>query len=483
MIWAALLGITGILTLVLLFFSRTRQENEPPLDKGALPWLGHALEFGRDAAKFLARMKEKHGDVFTVRVAGQYVTVVLDANSFDSVVNDTVSLDFISSKNQLLERIFHLKLPGLQPAAEREWMERYFQGCRFAKLCQTMKANIESLLLGEVQGSSASEWKQDSLFSFCYSLLFRAGYLTMFESTGNANVVYEEFRKFDQLLPKLAQGSLKKEESQTVNSSRERLWKLGSADWLSQGSGPLSWQQSYLRFLHEEGVGAEMQKRASLLQLWTTQCNNGPAVFWLLAFLLTHPEAMEALKSEIRRLNLQDPSGHHLTSNSLELYHTPVFDSILSETLRLTAAVLIKRVVVEDKVLQMASGQRYKLRRGDKVILFPWLSPQMDPEIHPEPQSFKFDRFLNNDRSVKDKFYKNERRLKYYTMPWGAGRHACIGKEFAIATIKQFVFFILTHFDVKKLEPQAQLPPVNPSRYGFGMLQPDGDLQVQYRLK
>lgn len=52
-----------------VFFSPSgwdRQENEPPLDKGALPWLGHALEFGRDAAKFLARMKEKHGDVFTV---------------------------------------------------------------------------------------------------------------------------------------------------------------------------------------------------------------------------------------------------------------------------------------------------------------------------------------------------------------------------------------------------------------------------------
>lgn len=61
-------------------------------------------------------------------------------------------------------------------------------------------------------------------------------------------------------------------------------------------------------------------------------------------------------------------------------------DSILSETLRLTAAVLIKRVVVGDKVLQMASGERYKLRRGDKVILFPFLSPQMDPEIHLEPQ-------------------------------------------------------------------------------------------------
>lgn len=59
-----------------------------------------------------------------VRVAGQYVTVLLDANSFDSVLNDTVALDFIKSKNQLLEKIFLLKLPGLQPAAEREWMER-----------------------------------------------------------------------------------------------------------------------------------------------------------------------------------------------------------------------------------------------------------------------------------------------------------------------------------------------------------------------
>lgn len=59
-----------------------------------------------------------------VRVAGQYVTVLLDPNSFDNVLNDAASLDFIKSKNQILEKIFLLKLPGLQPTAEREWMER-----------------------------------------------------------------------------------------------------------------------------------------------------------------------------------------------------------------------------------------------------------------------------------------------------------------------------------------------------------------------
>lgn len=60
-------------------------------------------------------------------------------------------------------------------------------------------------------------------------------------------------------------------ESQTVNSSRKQLWELLSADWPSRGPGPISWQQSYNRFLQEEGVDVEMQTRASLLQLWTTQ--------------------------------------------------------------------------------------------------------------------------------------------------------------------------------------------------------------------
>lgn len=48
------------------YFVLFRSKKEPPLDKGLIPWLGHALEFGKDASKFLNRMKRKHGDIFTV---------------------------------------------------------------------------------------------------------------------------------------------------------------------------------------------------------------------------------------------------------------------------------------------------------------------------------------------------------------------------------------------------------------------------------
>lgn len=59
--------------------------------------------------------------------------------------------------------------------------------------------------------------------------------------------------------------------------------------------------------------------------LFSFQCNNGPAAFWLLGFLLTHPEAMQALKAEIRGLGLQDTSLQHPPINPLESYSTPVF--------------------------------------------------------------------------------------------------------------------------------------------------------------
>ncbi|XP_034537834.1 prostacyclin synthase isoform X2 [Notolabrus celidotus] len=423
-------------------------------------------------------MKQKHGDIFTVRVAGHYVTVLLDPNSFDMVLNDPVSLDFARSKKQLLQRIFCLQLPSIKPTAERKQMEQHFQGLNLSKLNSSMSAHLQKLLLSDQKGCNPSPWTKDGLFSLCYSLLFRAGYLTLFERQDNASVVYEEFRKFDHLLTKLARCSLKRGESKTANLSRERLWELLSPNWLSGGSKAHCWQQSYHHFLQEEGVDAEMQKKAFLLQLWTTQCNAGPAAFWLLGFLLTHPEAMEAVKSEIRGLTLQQPLTHLLEANS-----TPVFDSVLSETLRRTAAVMISREVVQDKILRMASRQEYHLRRGDRVCLFPFLSPQNDPQIHQQPQSFKYDRFLNEDMTVKETFYKDGKQLKYHTMPWGAGGNVCVGKEFAVSALKQFVFLFLTHLDLELCDPEAKLPPVNTSRYGFGILQPDGDLQVRYRLK
>lgn len=59
-----------ILKYMLGFFSRG--PGEPPLDKGLIPWFGHALEFGKDAFKFLSEMRQKHGDIYTVSIVTRH---------------------------------------------------------------------------------------------------------------------------------------------------------------------------------------------------------------------------------------------------------------------------------------------------------------------------------------------------------------------------------------------------------------------------
>ncbi|KAJ8257923.1 hypothetical protein GJAV_G00191190 [Gymnothorax javanicus] len=481
MIFTAVVLICGLLVFYLIVSTRSRSKNEPPLDKGLIPWLGHALEFGKDAAKFLTRMKKKHGDIFTVCVAGNYVTVLLDPSSYDDVLQDTVSLDFNRCSQAVVQRVFCLCLPTGCPAAQRAWMEHHFEGECLASLGKIMQRNIRALLSCPEILQNPSDWKHEGLFSFCYRQLFKAGYLTLFGKEKNncdeVDTVYEAYRKFDGLLAKIARSTLKSGDKKMVCESREKLWLLLSKGKAKSGS----WQESFRQFLSEKQADEETQRRAMLLQLWTTQCNAGPAVFWFLGYLLTNPEAMDAVMREIN--SLSPPEGTQQGLSSDKQHNTPVFDSALRETLRLTAAVTLNRVVLQPKTLRMAGGHEHNLRPGDRVLIFPYLSPQMDPKIHPEPEKFKYDRFLNTDGTEKTDFFKNGRRLKYYNMPWGAGSNICVGRHFAVSAIKEFMFMVLTSLDLELCDPDSTMPPVNPSRYGFGIVQPEGDLQIRYRMK
>uniref|UniRef100_A0A672IQ35 Prostacyclin synthase n=1 Tax=Salarias fasciatus TaxID=181472 RepID=A0A672IQ35_SALFA len=427
------------------FFVLFWLKREPPLDKGIIPWLGHALEFGRDAAKFLTRMKLKHGNIFTVRAAGRYVTVLLDPHSYDAVLGDSECLDF--TRYRLTSQFTFT--PSTFCAL------RHFLGMNAAALDSIISRHLRALLKAKTP-TNQKDWKEEGLFHLCYSLLFKAGYLTLFGGEQNNNgadpsSVYDEYKKFDGLLTKMARG--------TLRAGRDTFCYVNKSSISLTLQNHLSspWLHAYLQLLQEEGIDREMQKKAVLMQLWATQGNVGPAAFWLLGHLLTNPEALTAVKKE--------------------------FNSALQEALRLTAAPFITREVVQEKSLRMADGQEYLLRKGDRVCLFPFISPQMDPEVYHEPQKFKHNRFLNEDGSVKENFYKGGRRLKYYTMPWGAGTNGCVGKQFAINTIRQFVYKFLTSFDLELCDPNASVPEINASRYGFGMLQPDGDLLVRYKPK
>ncbi|XP_053121538.1 7-alpha-hydroxycholest-4-en-3-one 12-alpha-hydroxylase-like [Hemicordylus capensis] len=484
---------------------RKRRPKEPPLDKGTIPWLGHGLTFRSNTANFLKMMQKKYGDIFTVLIGGQYFTFLMDPLSFGAVVKEArAKLDFNDYASELVVKVFGFRACGANHKILEASSTRHLKGNGLGVMTEAMMESLRTVMLHDLGTAEGQrQWKQDGLFHFSYNLVFRAGYLALYGNEPNtmkqdkeeakrsdlafSEEVYEEFRKYDKLFPRLAFSMLTYGEKRKVERLKRLFWNILSVKEVYQKDNISGWISDQNRQLAEAGMPEYMRDRYMFLLLWAAQGNTGPASFWLLLHLMKNPKAMEEVRKEVDgviRKSGQEvkPGGEAVKITKEMLSETPVMDSALEETLRMAAAPLLIRVVKEDMELNMNGGRVYSLRKGDKLGIFPYTAVHMDPDIHPQPHVFKYDRFLSLDGTKKE-FFKNGEKVKYYTMPWGAGVSMCPGRFFAGNEMKLFVFLCLAYFDMELVNKDEEVPPIDESRYGFGVMQPTHDIQLRYRLR
>lgn len=496
-LWGPVLGalltaIVGCLCLSMLF--RHRRPQEPPLDKGFIPWLGHAMAFRKNMFEFLKGMRAKHGDVFTVQLGGQYFTFVMDPLSFGPIIKDTQkTLDFRKYAQELVLKVFGYQSINGDDQMVHSASTKHLMGQGLEDLNKAMLDSLSLVMLGPKGPSlDASSWREDGLFHFCYRVLFEAGFLSLFGYTKDkeqdlqeAEELFTKFRRFDLLFPRFVYSLLGPREWVEVSQLQRLFHQRLSVEQNLEKDGISNWLGCMLQFLREEGVDSSMQDKFNFMMLWASQGNTGPTCFWALLFLLKHQNAMKAVQEEASRVlgeaRLEAKTSFAFTLSALK--RTPVLDSVMEETLRLGATPTLLRVVQKDYILKMAGGQEYQIRRGDKVALFPYLSVHMDPDIHPEPTAFKYDRFLNPDGTRKVDFYKSGKKIHHYNMPWGSGVSICPGRFFALSEMKIFVLLMVMYFDLELVDPDMPVPPIDPRRWGFGTSQPSHEVRFRYRLK
>ncbi|XP_075070229.1 7-alpha-hydroxycholest-4-en-3-one 12-alpha-hydroxylase [Mixophyes fleayi] len=501
---AVLVAILGGLYMLGMF--RKRRPNEPPLDKGTIPWLGYALDFRKSTAAFLQRMQKKHGDIFTVQIAGYYFTFVTDPLSFGPIVKEArTKLDFEQFAMELVARVFGYHSGPNDHKMLEKASTKHLMGDGLVVMTQAMMENLQNLMLHNIGSADGDrKWKQDGLFNYSYNIVFRAGYLALFgnepaKSQGSvekakkhdrdsSDELFTEFRKYDRLFPRLAYAVLPPKDKLEAERLKRMFWNILSIKKTMTKENISGWITDQFQYRAENGMPEHMQDRFMFLLLWASQGNTGPACFWLLLYLMKNPEAMEAVNEEVKKVLKETgqelkPGGPPINLTRDMLLKTPVLDSTVEETLRLTAAPVLIRAVKENMSLKMSSGKEFTIRKGDRVALFPYTAVQMDPEVHPEPETFKYNRFLNEDGTKKTDFFKNGKRLKFFTMPWGAGTTICPGRFFAINELKQFVFLMLTYFEFELVNPKEEIPGIDANRWGFGSMQPTHDIQFKYRLR
>ncbi|PKU68847.1 cytochrome P450 71A1-like [Dendrobium catenatum] len=151
---------------------------------------------------------------------------------------------------------------------------------------------------------------------------------------------------------------------------------------------------------------------------------------WAMAELIHHPTCMQDVQKEIR-----DVVGSKEFVEEEDIDRLTYLKAIIKETLRfhVPVALLVPRVATENTLLQ-----GYGIPAGTRIIINAWAIAR-DPNYWDRPEEFWPERFIDCNVEFKGQDFQ-------FT-PFGAGRRACPGIGFAIATIECALANLLHHFD------------------------------------
>lgn len=468
---------------------------EPPLENGMIPYFGCALKFGANPLEFLTENKEKYGHIFTCKLMGNYVHFITNPLSYQKVLCHGKYFDWKKFHFTTSAKAFGHRNIDPTDGDTTENINKAFiktlQGDALNSLTETMMENLQQSMRRQVISNfKAPTWVTEGMYSFCYRVMFEAGYFTLFGKELTAQDAQktiinnlDNFKQFDKIFPALVAG-LPIHVFKTAHHAREKL-----AEGLTGKNLVKRHHISELvRFINDMlSTVDEMEKAKShLALLWASVANTIPATFWSLFQLIRNPEAMKAAMEEVKRtlenagqkISSQD---HPICLSQMQLNDMSVLESIIKESLRLSSASLNIRTAKEDFTLHLQEGS-FNIRKDDIVALYPQ-QMHLDPEIYPDPLTFKYDRYLDEDGKIKTTFYRNGLKLKYYFMPFGSGATICPGRIFAILEIKQFLVLMLTYFELELVENPVKCPPLDQSRAGLGILPPLHDVEFKYKPK
>ncbi|XP_039191479.1 cytochrome P450 7B1 [Crotalus tigris] len=473
-----------------VFGRRKRHTGEPPLINGWIPFLGEALNFRKNATGFLLSLTKKHGDIFTVHLAGKYITFVINPLQYPVVSRNSKYLEFTEFADQLSSQAFdhppvvNGNCPDLIEHVHRNY--QYLLGKSLDTLSDNMMRMLQNIFKHKF--SLMVDWKMENMYMFCFSIIFEASFKTFFgRDPYNDGYVTDEigekFLKFDANFSYLALnvpitllGATKKIRRELINFLNPKKMEK----WLDVSKVV----QDRKDILESYKVLSDYDKAAHhFALLWASVGNTIPVTFWAIYYLLRHPEAFAVVCDEIDHLlqstGQERKPGYSIYLSKEQLDNLVYLESAINESLRMCSSSMNIRKVKENFILKLEENHEVCLRKGDLMAIFPPVL-HMDPEIYEDPQTYKFDRYVENSKK-KTTFFKQGKKLKYFLMPFGSGSSMCPGRFFAMNEIKLFVILVLVYFDMEIMEDK-QLGQ-DKGRIGLGILLPDSDIIFRYKLR
>jgi len=156
---------------------------------------------------------------------------------------------------------------------------------------------------------------------------------------------------------------------------------------------------------------------------------------WTLIELLRHPKILSAVTAELDDLYAD---GQEVSFHALR--QIPLLDNVVKETLRMHPPLII--------LMRVAKGefevQGHAIHDGEFVAASPAVSNRIAGDF-PDPDAFNPDRY--------DKPREEDVIHRWTWIPFGAGRHRCVGAAFGTMQIKAIFSVLLRDYEFEMAQP------------------------------
>jgi sterol 14-demethylase len=414
----------------------------PPVASRALPGLGHLLELRRAPLELMQRVRDECGDVGEMRWAGQRVVLLTGEKAQEA---------FFRAPEEQLDQAaaypFTKPIFGAGVVFDATGVEQRKQAIKNRSLRDESMRGHAEVIAAETERMAARLGQGGT-----FDLLDFFSELTLY--TSSSCLLGREFR--EELTPEFAE-AYKDLEAGTdafayVNPhlplpsfrrrdrARARLVTLVSEiieRRKREGRVTSDLLQVLTRIRNPDGklrYDADQITGMFIAMMFAGHHTTSGTAAWTLIELLRHPECLQRVTSELDTLYAD---GREVSYQALR--EMPQLENAIKEALRLHPPLII----LMRKVLRDFDYAGFRIAAGKLVAVSPAVSNRL-PECFPDPERYDPERYAPG---------REEDRQSFAWIPFGAGRHRCVGAAFAMMQLKAIFSVLLRGFSFEMAEP------------------------------